>query len=51
MKFSIHVIQYGVFTAYCLTCETFFLVDEGASLSEPPLKSLITIALPDKHEY
>ena len=45
------MIQYGVFTAYCLTCETFFLVDEGASLSEPPLKSLITIALPDKPKY
>ena len=45
------MIQYGVFIAYRLTCETSFLANEGASLSEPPLKSLITVALPDKHEY
>uniref|UniRef100_A0A1D1XVV7 1-phosphatidylinositol-3-phosphate 5-kinase n=1 Tax=Anthurium amnicola TaxID=1678845 RepID=A0A1D1XVV7_9ARAE len=43
-----HVIQYGVFAAYHLALETSFLADEGASLPEFPLKSPITVALPDK---
>lgn len=43
-----HVVQYGVFAAYHLALETSFLADEGASLPELPLKSLITVALPDK---
>ncbi|XP_015888945.3 1-phosphatidylinositol-3-phosphate 5-kinase FAB1B [Ziziphus jujuba] len=43
-----HVIQYGVFAAYHLAMETSFLADEGASLPELPLKSPITVALPDK---
>ena len=43
-----HVIQYGVFAAYHLALETCFLADEGASLPELPLKSPITVALPDK---
>ncbi|XP_010656079.1 1-phosphatidylinositol-3-phosphate 5-kinase FAB1B isoform X2 [Vitis vinifera] len=43
-----HVIQYGVFAAYHLALETSFLADEGASLPELPLKSPITVALPDK---
>ncbi|KAG0492469.1 hypothetical protein HPP92_005867 [Vanilla planifolia] len=43
-----HVVQYGVFAAYHLALETSFLVDEGASLPELPLKSPITVALPDK---
>ncbi|KAI0523274.1 hypothetical protein KFK09_005669 [Dendrobium nobile] len=42
-----HVIQYGVFAAYHLALETSFLADEGASLPELPLKSPITVALPD----
>lgn len=42
-----HVVQYGVFAAYHLALETSFLADEGASLSELPLKSVITV-LPDK---
>ncbi|XP_077240890.1 1-phosphatidylinositol-3-phosphate 5-kinase FAB1B-like isoform X2 [Tasmannia lanceolata] len=43
-----HVIQYGVFAAYHLALETSFLADEGASLPELPLKSPITVVLPDK---
>ncbi|KAF2304224.1 hypothetical protein GH714_028660 [Hevea brasiliensis] len=43
-----HVVQYGVFAAYHLALETSFLADEGASLLELPLKSPITVALPDK---
>ncbi|BFG39532.1 hypothetical protein CerSpe_258060 [Prunus speciosa] len=43
-----HVVQYGVFAAYHLALETSFLADEGASLPELPLKSVITVALPDK---
>lgn len=43
-----HVIQYGVFAAYHLALETSFLADEGASIPELPLKSPITVALPDK---
>lgn len=43
-----HVIQYGIFAAYHLALETSFLADEGASLPELPLKSPITVALPDK---
>uniref|UniRef100_A0A5B7AAL3 1-phosphatidylinositol-3-phosphate 5-kinase n=1 Tax=Davidia involucrata TaxID=16924 RepID=A0A5B7AAL3_DAVIN len=43
-----HVVQYAVFAAYHLALETSFLADEGASLPELPLKSPITVALPDK---
>ncbi|TYH15397.1 hypothetical protein ES288_A05G038700v1 [Gossypium darwinii] len=43
-----HVVQYGVFAAYHLALETSFLADEGATLPELPLKSPITVALPDK---
>ncbi|KAK9131544.1 hypothetical protein Sjap_012031 [Stephania japonica] len=43
-----HVIQYGVFAAYHLALETSFLADEGASLLELPLKSPLTVALPEK---
>lgn len=43
-----HVLQYGIFAAYHLALETSFLADEGASLPELPLKSPITVALPDK---
>ncbi|KAI3971112.1 hypothetical protein MKW92_045804 [Papaver armeniacum] len=43
-----HVLHYSVFKAYHLALETSFLADEGASLPELPLKSPITIALPDK---
>lgn len=43
-----HVIQYGIFAAYHLALETSFLADEGASPLEYPLKSPITVALPDK---
>jgi 1-phosphatidylinositol-3-phosphate 5-kinase len=43
-----HVVQYGVFAAYNLALETSFLVDEGATLPELPLKSPIIVALPDK---
>ncbi|CAN6478430.1 unnamed protein product [Victoria cruziana] len=42
------VVQYGVFAAYHLALETSFLADEGATLPELPLKSPITVALPDK---
>ncbi|KAJ6847495.1 1-phosphatidylinositol-3-phosphate 5-kinase FAB1B-like isoform X1 [Iris pallida] len=42
-----HVVQYGVFAAYHLALETSFLADEGASLPELPLKSPITVAIPD----
>ncbi|KAK8958389.1 1-phosphatidylinositol-3-phosphate 5-kinase FAB1B [Platanthera guangdongensis] len=42
------LIHYGVFAAYHLALETSFLADEGASLPELPLKSPITVALPDK---
>ncbi|KAM5547100.1 1-phosphatidylinositol-3-phosphate 5-kinase FAB1A [Rosa sericea] len=42
-----HVVQYGVFAAYHLALETSFLADEGASLPELPLKSVVTV-LPDK---
>ncbi|KAK1314676.1 1-phosphatidylinositol-3-phosphate 5-kinase FAB1B [Acorus calamus] len=41
-------VQYGVFAAYHLALETSFLADEGASLPELPLKSPITVTLPDK---
>ncbi|GLT56179.1 hypothetical protein SLA2020_292430 [Shorea laevis] len=43
-----HVVQYAVFAAYHLALETSFLADEGASLPNLPLKSPITVALPDK---
>lgn len=43
-----HVVQYGIFAAYHLALETSFLADEGASLPELPLRSPITVALPDK---
>ncbi|KAM7256101.1 hypothetical protein ACFE04_011842 [Oxalis oulophora] len=43
-----HVLQYGVFAAYHLALETSFLADEGASIPELPLKSPITVALPNK---
>ncbi|KAJ4848118.1 hypothetical protein Tsubulata_026169 [Turnera subulata] len=43
-----HVVQYGIFAAYHLALETSFLADEGATLPELPLKSPITVALPDK---
>ncbi|TYI76733.1 hypothetical protein E1A91_D06G097100v1 [Gossypium mustelinum] len=43
-----HVVQYGVFAAYHLALETSFLADEGATLPELPLKSPLTVALPDK---
>lgn len=43
-----HVLQYGVFAAYHLALETSFLVDEGATLPELPLKSPIIVALPGK---
>lgn len=42
-----HVVQYGIFAAYHLALETSFLADEGASPLEFPLKSPITVALPD----
>lgn len=42
------MVQYGVFAAYHLALETSFLADERASLPELPLKSPITVALPDK---
>ncbi|XP_074588886.1 1-phosphatidylinositol-3-phosphate 5-kinase FAB1B-like isoform X2 [Curcuma longa] len=48
LKKAKHVLQYGVFAAYHLALETSFLADEGASLPELPLKSPITVALPDK---
>ncbi|GFP97629.1 1-phosphatidylinositol-3-phosphate 5-kinase fab1a [Phtheirospermum japonicum] len=43
-----HVVHYGVFAAYHLALETSFLADEGASLPEFPLKSPLTVALPNK---
>ncbi|TVU46651.1 hypothetical protein EJB05_06201 [Eragrostis curvula] len=43
-----HVVQYGIFAAYHLALETSFLADEGATLPELPLKSPLTVALPDK---
>ncbi|GJN40895.1 hypothetical protein PR202_gn00311 [Eleusine coracana subsp. coracana] len=43
-----HVVQYGIFAAYHLALETSFLADEGATLPELPLKSSLTVALPDK---
>jgi 1-phosphatidylinositol-3-phosphate 5-kinase len=43
-----HVVQYGIFAAYHLALETSFLADEGATLPELPLKSLLTVALPTK---
>lgn len=43
-----HVVQYGVFAAYHLALETSFLADERASLPELPLRSPITVALPEK---
>lgn len=43
-----HVVQYAVFAAYHLALETCFLADEGATMPELPLKSPITVALPDK---
>jgi 1-phosphatidylinositol-3-phosphate 5-kinase len=43
-----HVVQYGIFAAYHLALETSFLADEGATLSELPLKSPLTVALPAK---
>ncbi|CAN4085113.1 unnamed protein product [Withania somnifera] len=42
------VVQYSIFAAYHLALETSFLADEGASLPELPLNSLITVALLDK---
>ncbi|KAK4764732.1 hypothetical protein SAY86_025822 [Trapa natans] len=42
------VVQYGVFAAYHLASETSFLADERASLPELPLRSPITVALPEK---
>lgn len=42
------VVQYAIFAAYHLALETSFLADEGATLPELPLKSPITVALPDK---
>ncbi|XP_052199159.1 1-phosphatidylinositol-3-phosphate 5-kinase FAB1B isoform X2 [Diospyros lotus] len=42
-----HILQYGVFAAYNLALETSFLADEGASLPELPLKSPISVALPE----
>ncbi|KAG8063112.1 hypothetical protein GUJ93_ZPchr0003g17961 [Zizania palustris] len=42
-----HVVQYGIFAAYHLALETSFLADEGATLPEIPLKSPLTVALPD----
>ncbi|KAI4377823.1 hypothetical protein MLD38_015397 [Melastoma candidum] len=42
-----HIVQYGVFAAYHLALETSFLADEGATLPELPLKSPLTVALPD----
>nr|GFD49824.1 1-phosphatidylinositol-3-phosphate 5-kinase FAB1B-like isoform X2 [Tanacetum cinerariifolium] len=38
-----HVIQYGVFAAYHLALETSFLADEGTSLLDLPLNSLLTV--------
>nr|CAB3470546.1 unnamed protein product [Digitaria exilis] len=43
-----HVVQYGIFAAYHLALETSFLADEGATLPELPLKSPLTVTLPDK---
>jgi len=43
-----HVVQYVIFVAYHLALETSFLADEGVTLPELPLKSPITVALPDK---
>lgn len=43
-----HVVQYGIFAAYHLALETSFLADEGATLPDLPLKSPITVALPNK---
>ncbi|CAL1390131.1 unnamed protein product [Linum trigynum] len=43
-----HVVQYGIFAAYHLAVETSFLADEGASLPELPLRSPLTVGLPDK---
>lgn len=43
-----HVVQYGIFAAYHLALETSFLADEGATLPEHPLKSPLTVTLPDK---
>lgn len=42
------VVQYAIFAAYHLALETSFLADEGATLPELPLKSPITVSLPDK---
>lgn len=42
------VVQYAIFAAYHLALETSFLADEGATLPELPLKSPITVTLPDK---
>jgi len=41
-------VQYVVFAAYHLTLETCFLINEGATLPELPLKSPITVALRHK---
>lgn len=43
-----HVVQYGVFAAYHLALETSFLADEGASITELPLKSPSIVPLLDK---
>jgi 1-phosphatidylinositol-3-phosphate 5-kinase len=43
-----HVVQYGIFAAYHLALETSFLADEGATLPELPLRSPLTVTLPDK---
>ena len=42
------VVPYAIFVAYHLALETYFLADEGVTLPEIPLKSPITVALPDK---
>uniref|UniRef100_A0ACD5YLL9 Uncharacterized protein n=1 Tax=Avena sativa TaxID=4498 RepID=A0ACD5YLL9_AVESA len=43
-----HVVHYGIFAAYHLALETSFLADEGATLPELPLRSPLTVTLPDK---
>jgi 1-phosphatidylinositol-3-phosphate 5-kinase len=43
-----HVVQYGIFAAYHLALETSFLADEGATLPELPLRSPLTVTLPDR---
>ena len=43
-----HVVQYAVFSTYHLALESCFLVDEGATLLELPLKLPIFVAFPQK---